>query len=94
MIEQYIHHHLQGAIDGIGKGFIYGSLVGLGLGGIYALTGVDYIAVLFVLPSIGGVIGSIIGIPVGGIIGHEDNYLLYSSLPNEYIRIKSISVKK
>jgi len=73
--------------------------VGLGGGGIYALTSADFgdrmtIGSLIVLPFVGGVIGSIVGIPVGGVIGHEDNYLFNSSLPNEYIRIKSISVKK
>ncbi len=81
--EIHINDHWNGALKGIGRGMLTGAILGV-LGTVIGGGGQGASFAIVVL-SIGG---GIVGLPIGLIVGQENNYIFSSSVPNEYVRLK------
>jgi len=83
--EMRTKNHFLGCLEGVGFGSLIGGLIGFGAFAAVATSG-DRLAGMWI--PVGVVAGGLAGMPAGFIVGHKNEFLLSSSLPNEYVKIK------
>jgi small nuclear ribonucleoprotein (snRNP)-like protein len=79
----------KGALDG----FLYGYLTGAGIGVIYFSVGHPNFWGILLLSAVFGVPSGLIGVPVGAVIGHTDEYIFEVPSDSTSTNIKNKEIK-